>query len=107
MAKTNTKIASNLTKDIIVNNQDDSLGTGVENIPSLKEHEENTSNKLININTCSKEDLLTLNGVGSSKADKIIEYRNQFGYFKTIEDIKNVSGIGDSAFEKIKDYITV
>lgn len=67
---------------------------------------EDNSKKLININTASLEELTTLNGIGESKAKAIIEYRNKTK-FQTIEDIKNISGIGDKAFEKIKDYITV
>ena len=67
---------------------------------------ENDKNKLININTANKEELMTLNGIGGSKADAIIEYRKTTK-FNTIEDIKNVSGIGEAAFEKIKDNITV
>ena len=47
---------------------------------------------------------MTLTGIGESKADKIIEYRKN-NKFNTIEDIKNISGIGDSIFEKIKDNI--
>lgn len=62
--------------------------------------------KLININTASKEELMTITGVGESKANNIIEYRSK-NKFSKIEDIKNVSGIGDSVFEKIKEYITV
>lgn len=69
--------------------------------------EEKEGNELININTATKEELLTISGIGESKADAIINYRKETGEFKTIEDIKNVSGIGDSLFEKIKDYITV
>lgn len=60
----------------------------------------------ININTASLEELTSLNGVGESKAKAIIEYRTK-NPFKSIEDVKNVSGIGDSAYEKIKDSITV
>ena len=63
--------------------------------------------RLININTASKSELMTLNGIGESKANDIISYRTTNGNFKNISDIKNVSGIGDSVFEKIKDYITV
>lgn len=59
----------------------------------------------ININIASKEELMSLTGIGESKADKIIEYR-QNNKFNSIEDIKNISGIGDSIFEKIKDSIT-
>lgn len=66
-----------------------------------------TNSDLININTASKDILLNLTGIGSSKAEKIIKYREENGNFTKIEDIKNVSGIGDAIFEKIKDKITV
>lgn len=68
---------------------------------------ENMDKELVNINTATKEDLMTVSGVGDTKAESIIKYREENGDFKTIEDIKNVSGIGESLFEKIKDYITV
>ena len=64
------------------------------------------TNKLVNINTASKEELMTLTSIGESKAEAIIKYRNETK-FGTIEDIKNVSGIGDALFEKIKENITV
>ncbi len=64
-------------------------------------------NEIININTASKEELMMLNGIGSIKADDIINYRNINGNFNSIEEIKNVSGISDAIFNKIKDYITV
>lgn len=66
-----------------------------------------TDNNLININTATKEELQTITGIGESKAKAIIEYREENGLFQNIEDIKNVSGIGESLFEKIKVYITV
>ena len=73
----------------------------------VKEEENNiSSNNLININTASIDELLTLSGIGKSKADAIIEYRKE-NKFNKIEDIMNVSGIGESMFEKIKDSITV
>ncbi len=62
---------------------------------------------MININTATKEQLMTLTGIGESKADDIITYRSQNGGFKRIEDIMNISGIKESAFNKIKDNITV
>ena len=62
---------------------------------------------VVNINTATKEELLTITGIGESRADAIISYREENGNFNEIEDIKNVSGIGDSLFEKIKEYITL
>lgn len=61
----------------------------------------------ININKAAQTEIETLPGIGPSTALKIINYRNEHGKFKNIEDIKNVSGIGDSKFENIKEYICV
>ena len=61
----------------------------------------------ININTASLEALQQLPGIGPVTAQNIINYRTQSGKFTSIEDIKNVSGIGDKKFEQIKDLITV
>ena len=61
----------------------------------------------ININTADSQALQQLKGVGPATAQKIIDYRNKNGKFKAIEDLKNVSGIGDKTFEKLKDKITV
>lgn len=62
---------------------------------------------LIDINTASKEELMELPGIGESKAEDIISYREENGGFGNISDIKNVNGIKDAAFEKIKDKIKV
>ncbi len=66
-----------------------------------------TSNSLININLASLEELTTLPGIGESKAQNIINYREENGYFKTIDEIKNVNGIGEATFDQLKKYITV
>ena len=50
---------------------------------------------------------MTLSGIGESRADAIIRYQEMYGGFKAIEDVMNVSGIKEGAFEKIKDSITV
>lgn len=79
----------------------DSQGDNIDNINDL------TTNSKISINKASIEQLLSISGIGESKAKAIIEYREENGLFKSIEDIKNVSGIGESLFEKIKEYIEI
>ena len=75
-----------------------------ENNQACINHKKN--NTLIDINTASKEELMTIPGIGESKANSIIEYRNN-NSFNSVEDIKNVDGIGDSLYEKIKEYISI
>lgn len=62
---------------------------------------------LVNLNTATKEELMTLKGIGESKAEDIIRYREKSGGFKKIEDIMKISGIKENGFQKIKDSITV
>ncbi|SCZ78524.1 ComEA family DNA-binding protein [Pseudobutyrivibrio xylanivorans] len=62
---------------------------------------------LININTATEAELMTLPGIGQSKASQIISYRNTNGDFTSIEDIKNVSGIGDGIFNQINSLIKI
>ncbi|MBQ9550802.1 MAG: helix-hairpin-helix domain-containing protein [Lachnospiraceae bacterium] len=62
---------------------------------------------LININTASLSELTELNGIGESRAQAIISYREENGAFGSVDEIKNVTGIKDGLFNKIKDQITV
>lgn len=64
----------------------------------------NTDGK-VSLNRATREELMTLPGIGEAKADAIISYREEHGSFKAIEDIKNISGIKDGVFNKIKDSI--
>ena len=66
-----------------------------------------TVNNKISINKAELNDLMKIKGLGKVKAQNIIDYRKTYGLFKSLEDIKKVSGIGDSTYEKIKDYITL
>jgi len=75
-------------------------------VNTIKNVTENKTGK-VNINTANESELDTLSGVGPATAKAIIQYREKEGPFKSIEDIKKVSGIGDSKFSKIKDDITV
>ena len=61
----------------------------------------------MNINTAGPEELMTLSGIGEARAQAILSYREENGDFSTIEDIKNVSGIGEGIFDRIKNMITV
>ena len=65
-----------------------------------------SKSELININTASKEELMSLPNIGDKRADAIIEYRSS-NKFEKIEDIKNVTGIGDKFYEALKDLITI
>lgn len=69
--------------------------------------DDGSSLTFININSADSTDLQKIPGVGPATAAKIIAYREQNGYFRRKEDIKNVSGIGDKTYEKMKDIITV
>ena len=62
---------------------------------------------IVNINTATQTELESLPGIGASLALKIINYRKENGKFSSIDEIKNVSGIGESKFEDLKKYINI
>lgn len=66
-----------------------------------------TSGGLVNLNTATQEDLETLTGIGPSKANAILEYRETVGKFKEVDELKKVTGIGDKTFERLRDSISV
>ena len=73
----------------------------------ISEQSSKEAESKVNINKATQTELETLPGIGPSTALKIIEYRENEGKFKKIEDIKEVSGIGEAKFEKIKDFIEI
>ena len=75
-----------------------------EEVPNSKSE---TENDKVNINTSTKEVLTSLSGIGDAKAQNIIDYRKENGLFKSIEDLKNVTGISEKLFEQIKEFITI
>lgn len=95
-----------INENTVEDNTENNITKGNSNSQDTNKAEDNKQNT-ININTATQTELETLPGIGPSIASKIIEYRKQNGKFKKIEDLKNVSGIGENKFQKIKDLITV
>lgn len=90
---------------------EESISTSV-SVSSTVNSDDNASNGkddtvVINLNTCTAEDLMKLSGIGESKANAIIAYRNVIGSYTDTEQIKNISGISDKIYESIKDNLTV
>lgn len=96
------------TSDIVSNNSCYTVSKDSKNNDKITSSKNNSSSekKLVSINDATLEELMTLSGIGESKAKAIIEYRSK-KKFNTIEELKEVSGIGDFLFEKIKGNITV
>ena len=88
----------NEKQDILLQNQDSE---------AVKSENSGQSNPTIDLNTASKEELMTLPGIGESKAEKIIAYREENGKFKSTDGIMQISGIKDGLYNKIKDRICV
>ena len=86
---------------------DNALKNKVSIITSDSTNSDTGTSSLININLASITELMTLPGIGETKANNIISYREENGFFKAIEEIKNVSGIGDATFDQFKALITV
>lgn len=81
--------------------------SGIETIQEKNTEEVKTKNNKVNINTATQTQLETLPGIGPSTAIKILEYRKEKGKFKKIEELKEVSGIGEAKFNKVKELISI
>lgn len=100
------------TADICIVNQAEQLTDGVQiYIPAIGEtlavSSEEADDGRVHLNRAGREELMTLPGIGASKADAILEYREKQGNFTTIEELMNIPGIKEGVFNKIQDYITV
>ena len=86
---------------------------GIQNDACIKDSTDDTSSSSVvisgkvSLNTATLDELMTLPGIGESKAQAIIEYREEVGAFQNIEELKEVSGIGDTIFDQIKENITI
>ena len=96
----NTCVCPKIKNDACINNN-------TKNEENSESNTDTSIQEIININTATASDFDKLPGIGASKAEAIIQYREEHGNFSRIEDLKEISGIGDALFEKIKDYITV
>ena len=94
---------------IYVPDKEEALGLNPVNVDTaqINTGDVKVTDTKININTASKEELLSLKGIGDSRAEDIINYRTENGKFAAIEDIMKVPGIKQGAFNKIKDNIKV
>lgn len=97
------KTLGNQNNNISVN----TVGKHANNGNNLNNNVSITKNNKININTANVSELKQITGIGESTANKIIDYRQNVGKFKKIEDIKEVKGIGESKFESLKNKITI
>ncbi len=86
---------------------------GIKNDACIKDSTDDTSSSSVvisgklSLNTATLDELMTLPGIGEAKAQAIIEYREEVGAFQNIEELKEVSGIGDAIFDQIKENITI
>lgn len=83
-----------------------STNSSSENSEKNANDSDKKSSDKVNINTATKDELMTISGIGEARANAIISYREENGNFEKIEDIMNVSGIGQSLYDKIKENIT-
>ena len=99
---------SNIVDTVVKVVEQECICPNIQNDGCINDQVNNTigSNKLININKATLEELMTIPGIGEVKAKAIINYRETKGNFKLIEDIQNVDGIGSKLYEEIKVYLT-
>ncbi len=99
---------SDQTKDYEnVTDVTEKVSDNITEIQSSDSFSELTVSYPLNLNTCTAQELISLDGIGEKKANDIIEYREYLGGYTSVEQIKNIKGIGDSVYEKVSPYLTV
>jgi len=91
----------------ISENKEDEVNQNALANQEFRQHDYSINSSLLNLNAVTSNQLETLPGIGPALAERILAYRKNHGLFRNIEDIMNVSGIGEKRFESIKEYITV
>lgn len=104
----NLNLSKQLTNEMVITvfTHEEVMAMNVEKEPVM-ESDGATQTGLISINTATLEELMTLPGIGESKAQLIIDYRETCGNFTKTEELMNISGIGESIYEKLLPYITL
>lgn len=92
---------------VYVASKDENISVVASTTASSAISPEEKSTSLVNLNTATEADLQTISGIGAKRATDIIAYREANGGFKSVDDLNNVSGIGDKTMESIRPYVTV
>lgn len=92
---------------VYVASKDENISVVANTTASSAMSQEEKSTILVNLNTATEADLQTISGIGAKRAADIIAYREANGGFKSVDDLNNVSGIGDKTMESIRPYVTV
>lgn len=93
------------------NTDDNSFSQNIQNRDKSDSHSDKDSDVNVsyplNLNTCTAQELMSIDGIGEKKASDIIEYRNYLGGYTNVEQIKDIKGIGEGVYEKVSPYLTV
>lgn len=95
------------TFEILLSDEEQNAPIEENSIETESAASSNLQNTRVNINTADLEELMTLKGIGEVKAQAIIDYRTEYGSFNSVDELINVSGIGEKTLDNLRDYITV
>lgn len=107
LSQTSIKTSSSDKNDASFKNSGADTQTTVLNTKSSQPSSAQSVSYPVNLNTCTYEDLVSIDGIGDTKAQAILEYRDYLGGYTNVSQLKEIMGIGDSTFAKIEPYVTV